>query len=167
MLNKLVNHRKKKFSKKRLGRGTGSGTGKTSGRGHKGQKSRSGVSLQGFEGGQMPIHRRLPKRGFVNIFKKKFNTINLIQLESLLNKKVLDAKDEITEELLLKKKFFKKKLNGLKILGNGEIKLKLNLKALKASKSAIKKVEKAGGKIDLLENIKKNNIKKQPEEIKE
>ena len=96
MLNTLINLRKKRISRKRLGRGIGSGTGKTSGRGHKGQKSRSGVSLQGFEGGQMPLYRRLPKRGFKNFFKKEFNSFNLIQIQSLIDKKRLDIKEEIT-----------------------------------------------------------------------
>ena len=104
MLNTLINFKKKKISRKRLGRGIGSGTGKTSGRGHKGQKSRSGVSLKGFEGGQMPLYRRLPKRGFTNIYKKNFNTINLVQIQSLIDKKKIDTKEEITQELLLKKK---------------------------------------------------------------
>ena len=100
MLNNLVDLRKKKIKKKRLGRGIGSGTGKTSGRGHKGQKSRSGVSLKGFEGGQMPIHRRLPKRGFVNIFKNNFNIINLINLQYLIDKKILSVNEEINIDLL-------------------------------------------------------------------
>ena len=114
MLNTLVNLRKKKILRKRLGRGIGSGTGKTSGRGHKGQKSRSGVSLKGFEGGQMPLHRRLPKRGFTNIFKKHFNSINLIQIQNLIDKKKILSKEEITEELLLKKKIIKKKIKWYK-----------------------------------------------------
>ena len=108
MLNNLVDLRKKKIKKKRLGRGIGSGTGKTSGRGHKGQKSRSGVSLKGFEGGQMPIHRRLPKRGFVNIFKNNFNIINLINLQYLIDKKILSVNEEINIDLLIKKKNYKK-----------------------------------------------------------
>ena len=107
MLNTLVNLKKKKISKKRLGRGIGSGKGKTSGRGHKGQKSRSGVSIKGFEGGQMPLYRRLPKRGFRNIFKKDFNIINLIQIQSFIDKKKISDKDEINVELLLKKKIIK------------------------------------------------------------
>ena len=110
MLNTLINFKKKKISKKRLGRGTGSGTGKTSGRGHKGQKSRSGVSLKGFEGGQMPLYRRLPKRGFTNIHKTNFNFINLVQIQNFIDKKKIDVKEEITEELLLKKKIIKKKI---------------------------------------------------------
>ena len=96
MLNTLQNLKKKKISKKRLGRGIGSGKGKTSGRGHKGQKSRSGVAIKGFEGGQMPLYRRLPKRGFVNIFKKNFNIFNLSQIQSLLYKKKIEEKEEIT-----------------------------------------------------------------------
>jgi len=167
MLNTLVNLRKKKILKKRLGRGIGSGTGKTSGRGHKGQKSRSGVSLKGFEGGQMPLHRRLPKRGFTNIFKKHFNSINLIQIQNLIDKKKILSNEEITEELLLKKKIIKKKLSGIKILGRGDIKSKIIIQAQKASKNAVKKVEKIGGKINIIKitnnNLKKNkNLEKEP-----
>ena len=167
MLNALINLRKKKILKKRLGRGIGSGTGKTSGRGHKGQKSRSGVSLKGFEGGQMPLHRRLPKRGFTNIFKKHFNSINLIQIQNLIDKKKILSKEEITEELLLKKKIIKKKLSGIKILGRGDIKSKIIIQAQKASKNAVKKVEKIGGKINIIKitnnNLKKNkNLEKEP-----
>ena len=167
MLNTLVNLRKKKILRKRLGRGIGPGTGKTSGRGHKGQKSRSGVSLKGFEGGQMPLHRRLPKRGFTNIFKKHFNSINLIQIQNLIDKKKILSKEEITEELLLKKKIIKKKLSGIKILGRGDIKSKIIIQAQKASKNAVKKVEKIGGKINIIKitnnNLKKNkNLEKEP-----
>jgi len=167
MLNTLTNLKKKKISKKRLGRGTGSGTGKTSGRGHKGQKSRSGVSLKGFEGGQMPLYRRLPKRGFKNIFKKKFNSINLIQLQNLIDKKKILSKEEITGELLIKKKIIKKRLNGIKILGKGDIKSKIIIQAQKASKNAVKKIEKIGGKINIIKitnkNLKKdNNLEKAP-----
>ena len=167
MLNTLVNLRKKKILKKRLVRGIGSGPGKTSGRGHKGQKSRSGVSLKGFEGGQMPLYRRLPKRGFKNIFKKHFNSINLIQIQNLIDKKKILSKEEITEELLLKKKIIKKKLSGIKILGKGDIKSKIIIQAQKASKNAVKKIEKIGGKINIIKitnkNLKKdNNLEKAP-----
>ena len=167
MLNTLVNLRKKKILKKRIGRGIGSGTGKTSGRGHKGQKSRSGVSLKGFEGGQMPLYRRLPKRGFRNIFKKHFNSINLIQIQNLIDKKKILSKEEITEELLLKKKIIKKKLSGIKILGKGDIKSKIIIQAQKASKNAVKKIEKIGGKINIVKAInnnkkKDNNLEKDP-----
>ena len=163
MLNTLINFKKKKISKKRLGRGTGSGTGKTSGRGHKGQKSRSGVSLKGFEGGQMPLYRRLPKRGFTNIYKTNFNFINLVQIQNFIDKKKIDVKEEITEELLLKKKIIKKKLDGLKILGKGDIKSKIIIQAQKASKNAIKKIEKVGGKVNMIKVI--NNKKKKDNNI--
>ena len=159
MLNTLINFKKKKISKKRLGRGIGSGTGKTSGRGHKGQKSRSGVSLKGFEGGQMPLYRRLPKRGFKNIYKKNFNTINLTQVQSFIDKKTIDIKEEITQELLLKKKIIKKKLDGIKILGKGEVKSKIIIHVHKTTKSAIKKIEKIDGKINMIKNINNKKIK--------
>ena len=164
MLNTLVNLKKKKISKKRLGRGIGSGKGKTSGRGHKGQKSRSGVSIKGFEGGQMPLYRRLPKRGFRNIFKKDFNIINLIQIQSFIDKKKISDKDEINVELLLKKKIIKKKLSGVKVLGKGELKSKISINVNKVTKSAIKKIEKNGGKINIIE-IKKNNLKKKDKKV--
>ncbi len=141
MLNTLVNLKKKKISKKRLGRGIGSGKGKTSGRGHKGQKSRSGVSLKGFEGGQMPLYRRLPKRGFTNIFKKSFNIFNLMQIQKLIDKKKIESKEEITTDILIKKKIIKKKLNGVKILSKGDIKSKITVYVEKVSKNAIKKIE--------------------------
>ena len=159
MLNTLINLKKKKVSRKRLGRGIGSGTGKTSGRGHKGQKSRSGVSIKGFEGGQMPLYRRLPKRGFTSIFRKNFNAFNLIQIQSLIDKKKISSKDEISTDFLLKKRIIKKKLNGIKILGKGEIKTKLIINAEKASKNAIKKIEKSGGTINLIKLTKKKNNK--------
>ena len=165
MLNTLIDLRKKKISKKRVGRGIGSGTGKTSGRGHKGQKSRSGVSLQGFEGGQMPLYRRLPKRGFTSIFKKNFNSINLMQIQNLIDKKKIGTKEEITQELLLKKKIIKKRLEGIKILGRGDIKSKIIIQVQKASKNAIKKIEKIGGKVNIVKAInnkkkKNNNLEK-------
>ena len=166
MLNTLVNLKKKKISKKRLGRGIGSGKGKTSGRGHKGQKSRSGVSIKGFEGGQMPLYRRLPKRGFRNIFKKDFNIINLIQIQSFIDKKKISDKDEINVELLLKKKIIKKKLSGVKVLGKGELKSKISINVNKVTKSAIKKIEKNGGKINIIE-IKKKKLKKKDKKVKE
>ena len=159
MLNTLINFKKKKVSRKRLGRGVGSGTGKTSGRGHKGQKSRAGVSLKGFEGGQMPLYRRLPKRGFKNIFKKNFNSINLVQIQNLIDKKRIDIKNEITVELLLKQKIIKKRLNGIKILGKGDIKSKIIIQPQKVSKNAIKKIEKVGGKVNVVQDIKNNKKK--------
>jgi len=169
MLNTLVNLKKKKISKKRLGRGIGSGKGKTSGRGHKGQKSRSGVSLKGFEGGQMPLYRRLPKRGFTNIFKKSFNTINLMQIQKLIDKKKIESKEDITTDILLKKKIIKKKLNGVKILCKGDIKSKIILHVEKASKNAIKKIESIGGKVNIIKfanNIKNNKNLEKSDDLK-
>ena len=155
MLNTLIDLRKKKKSKKRVGRGIGSGTGKTSGRGHKGQKSRSGVSLQGFEGGQMPLYRRLPKRGFNSIRKINVARINLDKIQSFIDQKKIDPNDKINSQLLKKLKIINKNSQKLKILGNGEIKVKINIEADLISKSAKKKLEKVGGLIQ----IKKNNIK--------
>ena len=166
MLNELI-YLKKKKNKKRLGRGIGSGKGKTSGKGHKGQKSRSGVSLKGFEGGQMPLHRRLPKRGFNNNFRKQFNVINLVKLQHLLEKKIINKNDEITVDFLLKKKIIKKAMNGIKILGKGDIKEKINIKATKVSKVAKKKIEKIGGQIELIKkNINKVKTKDDSKETK-
>ncbi len=108
----------------------------------------------------MPLYRRLPKRGFKNIFKKHFNSINLIQIQNLIDKKKILSKEEITEELLLKKKIIKKKLSGIKILGKGDIKSKIIIQAQKASKNAVKKIEKIGGKINIVKAINNNNKKK-------
>ena len=156
-----------KIKKMRVGRGIGSGKGKTSGKGHKGQKSRSGVSLKGFEGGQMPLHRRLPKRGFNNNFRKQFNVINLVKLQHLLEKKIINKNDEITVDFLLKKKIIKKAMNGIKILGKGDIKEKINIKATKVSKVAKKKIEKIGGQIELIKkNINKVKTKDDSKETK-
>lgn len=128
---------------KRLGRGPGSGLGKTSGKGHKGQNARSGSkSTKGFEGGQMPLHRRLPKVGFTNIFKKKFALLNLSDLESFKSGDIVDEK-ALREAGLIKGNY-----DGVKLLGEGEIKTALTLKVEKASKSAVAKVEAAGGKVE-------------------
>ena len=158
MLNNLFDLRKKNFTKKRVGRGIGTGKGKTSGRGHKGQKSRSGVSLKGFEGGQTPIHRRLPKRGFKNIFKNKFNIINLFKIQSLIDKKIININEEINTKTLIKRNIITKELKGIKILGSGEIKSKIKIQAIKISKSALKKIEKVGGKVELVTTKEKHNI---------
>jgi large subunit ribosomal protein L15 len=131
--------------KKRLGRGEASGLGKTAGRGHKGQKARSGgYHKLGFEGGQMPLIRRLPKRGFTNIFKKEYAVLNIKDLEGIPDGTQVDA------AYLKKSKKIKKTLNGLKILGEGEIKAKLNIVAAKVTQSAREKIEKAGGKVEIL-----------------
>ena len=139
----------------RVGRGIGSGKGKTSGRGMKGQKSRSGVAIKSFEGGQMPLYRRLPKRGFNSISKINVARINLDKIQSFIDQKKINPNDKINSELLKKLKIINKNSQKLKILGNGEIKVKINIEADLISKSAKKKLEKVGGLIQ----IKKNNIK--------
>ena len=139
----------------RVGRGIGSGKGKTSGRGMKGQKSRSGVAIKSFEGGQMPLYRRLPKRGFNSIRKINVAKINLDKIQSFIDQKKINSNDIINTELLKKLKIINKNSQKLKILGNGEIKVKINIEADLISKSAKKKLEKVGGLIQ----IEKNNIK--------
>ena len=136
-------------SKMRVGRGIGSGKGKTSGRGVKGQKSRSGVAIKAFEGGQMPLYRRLPKRGFNPINKKNIAILNLEKIQSYIDKKNLKTSDVINSNLLKKLKLINKNSLKLKILGFGEIKVKVNIEADLASKSAIDKLEKIGGSIQL------------------
>ena len=137
----------------RVGRGIGSGKGKTSGRGIKGQKSRSGVAIKSFEGGQMPLYRRLPKRGFNAIHKKKVGKINLEKIQTYIEKKTIKSSDTINANLLKKLKIINKNSQILKILGNGEIKVKINIETDLISKSAKDKLEKIGGSI----LIKKNN----------
>ena len=136
-------------SKMRVGRGIGSGKGKTSGRGVKGQKSRSGVAIKSFEGGQMPLYRRLPKRGFNPIAKKNIAILNLDKIQSHLDKKNLKVNETINSNLLKKLKLINSNSIKLKILGTGEIKDKVNIEADLASKSAIEKLEKIGGSIQL------------------
>ncbi len=134
-----------KFKVKRIGRGIGSGTGKTSGKGHKGQNARSGGGVRpGFEGGQMPLYRRLPKRGFKNIFAKQYVTINVEQLEKF------DNGTEVTAELLKETGVISKVLDGVKVLGRGELTKNLTVKAAKFSASAAEKIEKAGGKAEVM-----------------
>ncbi|MFV0492359.1 MAG: 50S ribosomal protein L15 [Pseudorhodobacter sp.] len=135
--------------RKRIGRGPGSGTGKTGGRGIKGQKSRSGVALNGYEGGQMPLYRRLPKRGFTKPNAKKFAVINLGLIQKFVDAGKLDAKAELNEDALIAAGLTKQKLDGIRILAKGEVKAKLNLVVTGASASAIAAVEKAGGSLKL------------------
>jgi len=146
-LNSLVKNNKKKI---RVGRGIGSGKGKTSSRGHKGQKSRSGVSIKSFEGGQMPLYRRLPKRGFKSLFKKDTAILNLSKIQEILDKSKNEIKDSLDLKILKKKKLINKKFIKLKILGTGEIKKNIQISAHFASKEALSKIEKAGGKISIL-----------------
>tara|TARA_B100000424_G_C22866680_1_gene461626 strand:+ start:313 stop:765 length:453 start_codon:yes stop_codon:yes gene_type:complete len=136
-------------SKIRVGRGIGSGKGKTSGRGVKGQKSRSGVAIKSFEGGQMPLYRRLPKRGFNPISKGEIAILNLEKIQSFLDKKNIKPSDILNSQLLKKLKLINKNSKKLKILGTGEIKEKINIEADLVSKSALKKLEKIGGSIQL------------------
>tara|TARA_B100000579_G_scaffold372603_1_gene335857 strand:+ start:789 stop:1241 length:453 start_codon:yes stop_codon:yes gene_type:complete len=146
-LNNLIKTNKKKI---RVGRGIGSGKGKTSSRGHKGQKSRSGVAIKSFEGGQMPLYRRLPKRGFKTLSKNNTAILNLSKIQSIYE----NNKDKFTNTMDLKtlkdKKFIKKKYLQLKILGTGELKVKVDISAHHASKQAKEKIEKAGGKLNIL-----------------
>ena len=146
---KLNNRNKINKSKIRVGRGIGSGKGKTSGRGVKGQKSRSGVAIKSFEGGQMPLYRRLPKRGFNPIIKGKIAILNLDKIQSYIDKKRLKIGDTLNSSLLKKLNLINKNSNKLKILGSGEIKNKINIEADLASKSAVIKLEKIGGSIQL------------------
>jgi len=134
----------------RVGRGIGSGKGKTSGRGGKGQTARSGVRIKGFEGGQMPLHRRLPKRGFNNIFRLDFAEINLDRLQQAIDSKLVDIKETVTAETLVKTGVLRRAKDGLRLLGRGEIKAKLNIEVHGASKSAVAAVEKAGGTVKIL-----------------
>ena len=138
-----------KIKKIRVGRGIGSGKGKTSGRGVKGQKSRSGVAIKSFEGGQMPLYRRLPKRGFNPIKKGKIAKINLELLEKLIDGKKITADNKIDLSYLKKSKVLSKSVTHFKILGNGELKSKLNIEADFSSKSAKEKIEKVGGSISV------------------
>ena len=147
-INELPSTLTSKKNKKRKGRGAGSGLGKTAGRGVKGQKSRSGVSISGFEGGQMPLYRRLPKRGFKNIFKKKIQSINFKTISNLVKNKKVDP-SSIKESDLFEKKIFLSSKGNLKLLSIGELDSKINIEISYASKPAIEKIEKAGGTITL------------------
>jgi large subunit ribosomal protein L15 len=134
----------------RIGRGIGSGKGKTGGRGGKGQTARSGVRIKGFEGGQMPLHRRLPKRGFNNIFRVEFAEINLDRLQDAIDAGSIDAKSTVNAESLVKSGVVRRARDGIRLLGRGEIKAKLTIEVHGASKSAIAAVEKAGGSVKIL-----------------
>ena len=150
-MNILNNTSKVKIPKKRLGRGIGSGKGKTSGRGIKGQKSRSGVAIKSFEGGQMPLYRRLPKRGFKSINNKKnMAMLNLTRIQEIITKEKTLSSKNINLENLQKSKLINKKYNKLKLLGSGELKEKLNFEVNSISKSAKEKIEKIGGKVTLI-----------------
>lgn len=149
-LNQLAGREGSRKNRMRVGRGIGSGKGKTGGRGVKGQKSRTGVSIKGFEGGQMPLHRRLPKRGFNNIFASRLTEVNLGRVQTAIDKGKLNASDPITAAALVKAGVFKRSFDGVRLLGKGEIKGKLNFEVHGASKSAVAAVEKAGGTVKVL-----------------
>ena len=148
-LNELRDNPGATKKRKRIGRGPGSGMGKTGGRGIKGQKSRSGVAIAGYEGGQMPLYQRLPKRGFSKPNRKQFAVVNLGLIQKFVDAKKLDAKKAITEDVLLETGIIRRKLDGVRILAKGEISAKLKLEVTGASKSAVEAVEKAGGSLTI------------------
>jgi large subunit ribosomal protein L15 len=162
-LNNIVDKSSIKKSK-RVGRGIGSGKGKTSGAGHKGQKSRSGVSIKGFEGGQMPLHRRLPKRGFKNPFRKEFSIVNLIDIDKAINSKKLNPSKEIAKAELLKAGLIRKNNLGIKLLANGKLSHSITIKVNKASKKAADNISKNKGKLIL--EIAKEKISPQDKKPK-
>ncbi|HEV7255595.1 MAG TPA: 50S ribosomal protein L15 [Mesorhizobium sp.] len=148
-LNELRDNEGATHSRKRVGRGIGSGKGKTAGRGVKGQKARSGVSINGFEGGQMPLYRRLPKRGFTNIFAKDYNEVSLRRLQQAVDAGKLDAAQPVTVESLVAAGVIRRAKDGVRILGDGELTARLNLDVAGASRSAVEKVQAAGGTVTL------------------
>ena len=148
-LNEIRDNEGARKPRKRVARGIGSGSGKTAGRGQRGQKARSGVAVNGFEGGQMPIYRRLPKRGFKNHFAKEFAIVNLDSIQKALDAGKLNA-EEINIEALLKAGLVSKELDGVRLLARGAITSKINITVNSASKSAVAAVEKAGGKVSLV-----------------
>ena len=151
-LNELSDNPGARKDRTRVGRGIGSGKGKTGGRGVKGQKSRSGVSIKGFEGGQMPIYRRMPKRGFTNLFRKEFAVVNLGKLQLAIDDKRIDAKKTIDTAALMAAGLVGRRVgDGVRLLANGELKTKITVQVAGASKSAVVAVEKAGGKVELPE----------------
>ncbi|WP_024509027.1 50S ribosomal protein L15 [Bradyrhizobium sp. ARR65] len=149
-LSEIADNAGSRKKRMRVGRGIGSGKGKTSGRGGKGQTARSGVRIKGFEGGQMPLHRRLPKRGFNNVFRVEYAEVNLDRIQQAIDAKQLDAGSVINAEALVKAGVLRRAKAGLRLLGRGEIKSKVNVEVHGASKSAIAAVEKAGGTVKVL-----------------
>lgn len=164
-LNNLKSNEASRSNRKRVGRGIGSGTGKTSGKGHKGQKSRSGVSIKGFEGGQMPLYRRLPKHGFKNYFRKSYEIVNLSDLQTAIDLGKLNIKKLINKSVLKEAGLLSKEKNDLKLLGKGKLKSSVNIELSAISKTAMDAIKKSGGKVSLIsranvivdEKSKKNN----------
>ena len=153
-LNSIKDNKGANQERKRIGRGIGSGTGKTSGKGHKGQKARSGVAIKGFEGGQMPIHRRLPKRGFNNINRVPNLELNIEKIEKLIDTKVIDPKKIINHKSLMEIGLVKSENSKLKLLGKGQIKNKINIEVTSSSSAAKEMVEKVGGSVLTVNNKK-------------
>lgn len=153
-LNEISDNPLARKARKRIGRGIGSGTGKTAGRGHKGQKSRSGVSLLGFEGGQMPLYRRLPKSGFTNIFRKSYRVVNLGRLQQAIDAGKLDAANKVDVTALIAAGVITSARDGVRILAKGEIKTKITLEVSGASRAAVEAIEKAGGSVTLTAPVK-------------
>lgn len=162
-LDKLKPADRSKFKKKRVGRGPGSGLGKTSGRGVKGQKARTGVAIKGFEGGQMPLFRRLPKRGFTSIGRKKFVPVNIGRLQAAVDAGRIDAKNVVTIAVLVEAGVVRHAHDGMRLLADGELKAKLNIEAAHVSKAALAAVEKAGGSVKVLKKETPERSRKQAE----
>ena len=156
-LNELADNPGARKARTRVGRGIGSGKGKTSGAGQKGQKSRSGVAINGFEGGQMPVYRRLPKRGFKNPFKKQFGVVNLGTLQTAVDNGVLEEGANVTIDVLVEKGLARPQKDGLRLLAKGELKAKLNIEISGASKAAVEAVEKVGGSVKVLAPVAADN----------
>ena len=149
-LHELADRAGSRKARMRVGRGIGSGKGKTAGRGVKGQKARTGVAIKGFEGGQMPLHRRLPKRGFNNIFSKHFAEVGLGTIQAAIDSGKLDAKAPVTAAVLKAAGVIRRERDGVRILGNGELKAKVDFEVAGASKPAVAAIEKAGGSVKVL-----------------
>ena len=164
-LNNIKDNKSANKERKRVGRGIGSGTGKTSGKGHKGQKARSGVSIKGFEGGQMPIHRRLPKRGFNNINRVPYIEINIEKLEQLIVNKVIDPNKIINHKTLMDIGLVKSETSRTKLLAKGELKNKINIEVTSFSSSAKQKVETLGGSVLIVNNKKSVKEKAEKAEV--
>ncbi|QJP13012.1 50S ribosomal protein L15 [Starkeya sp. ORNL1] len=153
-LNDIRDNEGSRKKRMRVGRGIGSGKGKTGGRGVKGQTSRTGVAVKGFEGGQMPLHRRLPKRGFHNIFRLDFNEVSLDRIQTAIDAGKLDASKPVTEAALVAAGALRRVKQGVRVLGTGELKAKVTLEVAHATKTAVAAVEKAGGTVTLLASAK-------------
>ena len=151
-LNTLTDNKGSTRNRRRVGRGVGSGIGKTSGSGHKGQKARSGVAIKGFEGGQMPIHRRLPKRGFVNIFRKNYIEVNIGEIQKAIDDGKIDPSNPVDVNVLRTAGLVGKPKDGIRLLGNGNISSKIEVHVIGASKPAILAVEKKGGSVVLTQS---------------